>query len=48
MQLSEPVVALPFDRPISVTGTLELGTEVDVDTGFVSLVRIQAHSLEAL
>ena len=48
VQLSEPVVALPFDRPISVTGTLELGTEVDAETGFVSLVRIQAQSLEAL
>lgn len=48
VQLTEPVVALPFDRPISVTGTLELGTEVDAETGFVSLVRIQAQSLEAL
>ena len=48
VQLDEPVVALPFDRPIMVTGTLELGTEVDAETGFVSLVRIQAQSLEAL
>ena len=48
VKLSEPVTALPFDSPIRVTGTLELGTEVDGETGFVSLVRIRATSLEAL
>lgn len=42
------VKALPFDSPISVTGILELGTEVDEETGFVSLIRIRAEDLEAL
>ena len=48
VKLDEPVTALPFDSPIKVTGTLELGTEVDAETGFVSLVRIKADNLEAL
>lgn len=48
VKLSEAVTALPFDSPIRVTGTLELGSEVDSETGFVSLVRIRATSLEAL
>ena len=48
VKLSEPVKALPFDSPIKVTGILELGTEVDGETGFVSLVRIRATDLEAL
>ena len=48
VKLSEPVKALPFDSPIRVTGVLELGTEVDGETGFVSLVRIRAENLEAL
>lgn len=48
VKLSEPVTALPFDSPIRVTGTLELGTEVDKETGFVSLVRINSTKLEAL
>lgn len=48
VKLSEPVTALPFDSPIRVTGTLELGSEVDAETGFVSLVRIRATGLEAL
>jgi hypothetical protein len=40
--LKTPVVALPFDRPIHVEGKLELGTKIDAETGFVSLVRIYA------
>jgi hypothetical protein len=32
--------AVEFDRRIGVTGTLELGTDIDKDTGFVSLVRL--------
>lgn len=48
VKLTEPVKALPFDSPIQVTGILELGTEVDAETGFVSLVRIRAQNLEAL
>ena len=37
--------ALPFDRPIRVTGRLELGTSTDAETGFVSLVRLYADSV---
>lgn len=48
VKLSDPVVSLPFDRPIRVTGQLDLGTAVDSETGFVSLVRIQADTLEEL
>lgn len=48
VKLDNPVTALPFDSPIRVTGTLELGSEVDAETGFVSLVRIKASSLEAM
>lgn len=45
VKLSEPVTALPFDQPISVTGTLEVGSQVDEETGFVSLVRIRASKV---
>ena len=48
VKLTEPVRALPFDSPIKVTGILELGTEVDTETGFVSLLRIRSQKLEAL
>lgn len=48
VKLSGPVTALPYDRPIKVTGKLELGTAVDDETGFVSLVRIEAEQFEAL
>ncbi|MSO71523.1 MAG: hypothetical protein EXQ88_05885 [Alphaproteobacteria bacterium] len=34
------VRATEFDRRIAVTGTLELGAELDKDSGFVSLVRL--------
>ena len=44
--LKEPVVALPFDRPIRVTGRLESGTKTDGETGFVSLVRVYADSVK--
>ena len=40
--LKDPVFALPFDRPIRVEGRLELGTKVDEETGFVSLIRVFA------
>lgn len=46
VKLSEPVTSLPFDQPIKVTGKLELGSQVDAETGFVSLVRIQADTVE--
>ncbi|MDR1048438.1 MAG: hypothetical protein LBL51_01680 [Synergistaceae bacterium] len=45
VRLDRPVTALPFDRPIRVEGVLELGTETDSETGFVSLVRIRATRL---
>ncbi|SCM82501.1 conserved exported hypothetical protein [uncultured Sporomusa sp.] len=47
VKLSQAVTALPFDRPITVTGQLELGYQLDEETGFVSLVRIAADSVEA-
>jgi hypothetical protein len=47
VKLAKPVVAVPFDRPIWVEGTLEVGSEVDAETGFVSLVRIAADRLGA-
>jgi hypothetical protein len=46
VRLERPVTALPFDRPIRVEGVLELGSEMDPETGFVSLVRIRATRLE--
>lgn len=45
VQLSEPVTSLPFDAPIRVEGVLSLGSQVDSETGFVSLVRIRASSI---
>ena len=44
--LDSPVVALPYDTPIQVTGTLEVGSAVDPDTGFVSLIRVRANSID--
>jgi hypothetical protein len=46
IRLAEPVTALPFDQPIRVSGILELGNQIDEETGFVSLVRIQADTVE--
>lgn len=48
VKVSAPVTALPYDAPISVTGTLEIGSEIDEETGFVSQLRIAADSIEAL
>ncbi|MCD8349555.1 MAG: hypothetical protein LUC93_02985 [Planctomycetaceae bacterium] len=45
VKLAEPVTAIPFDRPIWVEGTLEVGSEMDEETGFVSLVRIRADAV---
>lgn len=42
--LDRKVVALPYDRPIRVRGRLEIGTKVDDETQFVSLVRIYADA----
>ncbi|MDR1581399.1 MAG: hypothetical protein LBS35_13670 [Synergistaceae bacterium] len=45
VRLDKPVTTLPFDRPIRVEGRLELGSEIDPETGFVSIVRIRATRL---
>jgi hypothetical protein len=39
--LGRPVRALAYDRLISVSGTLEIGTDTDTATGFVSRVRLR-------
>ena len=44
----KPLQALPFDHAIKVTGTLELGSQIDEETGFVSLIRLRADRLEVL
>jgi hypothetical protein len=46
VRLDKPVTSLPFDRPIRVEGRLELGSEIDEETGFVSVVRIRATRLQ--
>jgi hypothetical protein len=39
--LSRPVHAIAYDRAISVSGVLEIGTETDEATGFVSRARLR-------
>jgi hypothetical protein len=39
--LNRPVRAIPYDRLIVVSGTLQIGTETDAATGFVSRVRLR-------
>jgi hypothetical protein len=46
VRLDKPVTSLPFDRPIRVEGRLELGSDIDPETGFVSIVRIRATRIE--
>jgi hypothetical protein len=46
VRLDKPVTSLPFDRPIRVEGRLELGSEIDEETGFVSVVRIRATRIQ--
>lgn len=46
VQLDKPLTALPFDQPVKVTGQLAIGSQVDRETGFVSLVRITAANVE--
>jgi hypothetical protein len=41
VNLSRPVRALAYDRLLDVSGTLEIGTFTDKETGFVSLVRLR-------
>ena len=45
VKVSSPVTALPYDTPITVTGTLELGSQIDDETGFVSQLRILASDV---
>ncbi|MDR1134110.1 MAG: hypothetical protein LBL05_08080 [Synergistaceae bacterium] len=46
VRLDKSVTSLPFDRPIRVEGRLELGSEIDEETGFVSVVRIRATRIQ--
>ena len=48
VKVNKSLVALPFDRMIAVSGTLEVGSAIDEETGFVSLVRIVADSIETV
>lgn len=48
VKVPKAVTALPYDSPIKVTGRLEIGSEVDAETGFVSMIRIVADKLEAI
>jgi hypothetical protein len=40
IMLSRPVVALAYNKPIGVSGVLDIGTQTDEVTGFVSRVRL--------
>lgn len=40
VRLGEPFEAIRFNTRIEVTGVLEIGTEIDEETGFVSLLRL--------
>ncbi len=44
----DTISATPYNRPIRVRGTLDLGFEKDPETGFVSLVRIEDAGFERL
>ncbi|MBS4913904.1 MAG: hypothetical protein KHZ77_07025 [Veillonella sp.] len=44
--LDDPFIALPYDQDITVTGRLEIGSYVDSETGFVSLVRIRNATVD--
>ncbi|WP_325535704.1 hypothetical protein [Sporomusa sp.] len=46
VKLPDSQTALPFDQPVTVTGILELGSQLDEETGFVSLVRIRADTVK--
>ena len=39
--LARPVHAIAYDRPIRVSGVLDIGTETDEATGFVSRARLR-------
>ena len=48
VKLKGALKAVRFNKPIEVKGLLELGVEVDEDTGFVSLMRIVKASFRVL
>lgn len=48
VRLAEPQPWVDFNQPIVVTGTLELGTETDEETGFVSRVRLVDATYELI
>lgn len=47
VKVDESLTALPYDTPITVTGTLEIGSETDEETGFVSQLRIRATGVDS-
>lgn len=47
VKADDPITALPYDTPITVTGTLEIGSETDEETGFVSQLRVHADSIDS-
>lgn len=47
VKVDDPITALPYDTPVTVTGTLEIGSETDEETGFVSQLRIHADSIDS-
>lgn len=47
VKVDDPITALPYDTPITVTGTLEIGSETDEETGFVSQLRVHADSIDS-
>ncbi len=46
VRLAEPQPLLPYNVPIKTTGTLEVGTQIDEATNFVSRVRIVGAKYE--
>lgn len=47
VKVDDPITALPYDTLITVTGTLEIGSETDEETGFVSQLRVHADSIDS-
>ena len=47
VKVDDPITALPYDTPITVTGTLEIGSETDEETGFGSQLRVHADSIDS-
>lgn len=47
VKVDDPITALPYDTPITVTGTLEIGSETDEETGFVSQLRVHADYIDS-